>query len=291
MVRVLSGLIAAVGLVTAVLLGRGAWRSSVRTRLRDARPRAGRRLPARVRVPVARALDDAQIAVSPEDALVVAGVGVAVSALVAGAMAPALVAPAVVGSAVAGPIALVLARGRGRRRFLAALPGFVDLVAARLRSGHTLATALGDAATAGDPVAVDVRRVLRRIDHGEPLTAALGWWADDRDDDAVRAVAGALAVASTTGGAAADALEGLARSLRDQHGARAEAASLSAQARMSAVVVGAAPFAYLAFSSAVDPGAARVLVTTSVGRICLTLGIALDGLGALWMRRIVRSEP
>ncbi|MBM3659686.1 MAG: hypothetical protein FJW95_09310, partial [Actinobacteria bacterium] len=161
----------------------------------------------------------------------------------------------------------------------------------RLRSGHTLPTALVDAAEARDPVATDARRLLRRVEHGEPVVSALAWWADDRGDDAVRAVAGALAVATTTGGGAADALEGLARSLRDQHGARAEAAALSSQARMSAVVVGAAPFAYLAFSAAVDPGAARVLVATPVGRVCLALGIGLDAIGALWMRRIVRSEP
>ena len=278
-------------LVAAVVLGRVAWRAAARDRVRDARPRVGRRLPTVVRTPVARALADAQLELTPEDAARTAGVGTVVAGLLAAAMAPALAIPAVGVAAAAGPLALVLARGRGRRRFVAALPAFVDLVAARLRSGHTVPTALADAAASRDPVAVDAGRVLRRVAHGEPLTDALEWWAADRGDDAVRAVAGALAVAGTTGGGAADALEGLARSLRDQQGARAEAASLSAQARMSALVVGLAPFAYLLFSSAVDPGAARVLVATPVGRVCLVLGIGLDALGALWMRRIVRSEP
>ena len=278
-------------LVAAVVLGRVAWRAAARDRVRDARTRVGRRLPTVVRTPVARALADAQLELTPEDAARMAGVGTVVAGLLAAAMAPALAIPAVGVAAAAGPVALVLARGRGRRRFVAALPAFVDLVAARLRSGHTVPTALADAAASRDPVAVDAGRVLRRVAHGEPLTDALEWWAADRGDDAVRAVAGALAVAGTTGGGAADALEGLARSLRDQQGARAEAASLSAQARMSALVVGLAPFAYLLFSSAVDPGAARVLVATPVGRVCLVLGIGLDALGALWMRRIVRSEP
>ena len=278
-------------LVAAVVLGRVAWRAAARDRVRDARTRVGRRLPTVVRTPVARALADAQLELTPEDAARMAGVGTVVAGLLAAAMAPALAIPAVGVAAAAGPLALVLARGRGRRRFVAALPAFVDLVAARLRSGHTVPTALADAAASRDPVAVDAGRVLRRVAHGEPLTDALEWWAADRGDDAVRAVAGALAVAGTTGGGAADALEGLARSLRDQQGARAEAASLSAQARMSALVVGLAPFAYLLFSSAVDPGAARVLVATPVGRVCLVLGIGLDALGALWMRRIVRSEP
>jgi tight adherence protein B len=244
-----------------------------------------------VRVPLVRALEEAQVALAPEDAVAAALTGVAVVGLVAGALNPVLAVPAALAAAVAGPVGLGLARGRGQRRFVAALPEFVDLVAARLRSGHTVATALIDAVATRGPVAADVGRVLRRVELGESLADALAWWSDERRLDAVRAVAGALVVASGTGGAAADALEGLARSLRDQLGARAEAAALSSQARMSAVVVGAAPIAYVAFASAVDPDAAAVLVTTPVGRACLVIGLGLDLLGVAWMRRIVRSEP
>ena len=275
----------------AVLLARAARRDPTRTRARGTRPRHQRMLPRAVRGPLARALDDAHIAVTPEDAVAAAGTAVVVVGLLAGAFSPALAVPAALAVTAGAPVALVMARGRGQRRFVAALPGFVDLVAARLRSGHTVATALADAATHRDVVAPDVDRVLRRVDLGEPLADALAWWADDRRHDAVRAVAGSLAVAATTGGAAADALEGLARSLRDQLGARAEAAALSSQARMSAVVVGAAPVAYVAFASAVDPSAASALVTTPTGRVCLVAGLGLDLLGVLWMRRIVRSEP
>jgi Flp pilus assembly protein TadB len=64
---------------------------------------------------------------------------------------------------------------------------------------------------------------------------------------------------------------------------------LSAQTRLSAVVVGAAPLGYLAFSALVDPRSLGVLVGTGVGRVCLVVGLALEGLAALWMRRIVRS--
>ena len=286
----LSVACALAGLLTAAVLARAAWRDPTRTRLRNARPRARRTLPASVRVPLARALDEAQVGLSPEDAVGAAATAVVVVAFLASAFSLTLAIPAGLAAAVGGPVALVLARGRGQRRFVAALPGFVDLVAARLRSGHTVATAIADAAEADDPVAPDVRRVLRRVGLGEPLETSLEWWASDRRHDAVRAVAGALAVAAATGGAAADALEGLARSMRDQLGARAEAAALSAQARMSAVVVGVAPIAYVAFASAVDPGASAVLVTTPLGRICLVTGLGLDALGALWMRRIVRSE-
>ena len=67
----------------------------------------------------------------------------------------------------------------------------------------------------------------------------------------------------------------------------AEARSLSAQARLSAVVVGAAPLGYLAFSALVDPAAVTALVDTGVGRVCLVLGLGLEALAGLWIRRIL----
>lgn len=215
--------------------------------------------------------------------------GVAVSTT--SAISVTLVPVVVVALAAAVPVGFAWARARGERAFGTALPAFVELVAARLRSGHTVTTALSEAGGRADPVAADARRVMRRVELGSTLADSLTRWADERGGDAVRAVAGALAVAAETGGAAAGALEGLARSLRDQLGARAEAAALSAQARLSALVVGGAPLAYLVFAAAVDPASVTTLVTSGPGRVCLALGLGLDVLGALWMRRIVRSEP
>ncbi len=283
--------LAGLGLVGAVALARRAQRAPVRRRVADTRTRPDRLLPARVRAPLARALLDAQSPLSPEDAVTTVAASVAAVTIPIGVLAPTLVPLVVVAGLAAGPVLLVTARGRVRRRYLTDLPGLVELLAARLRSGHTVPTALADAAAGPGPVAVDLRGLLARLDHGEPLAAALAWWAERRGLDPVRAVAGALAVAAETGGAAADALDGLARSLRDHLGARAEADAQSAQARLSAVVVGAAPLGYLAFSAAVDPGSVGLLLTTGVGRVCLVLGLGLDALAVWWMRRIVRSEP
>ena len=187
------------------------------------------------------------------------------------------------------PVGLALARGRAQRAYIAALPGFVELVAAQLRSGHTVSSALLELSERPGPIAPDLARMQQRIALGATFDDALSRWADERALEPVRAVAGAFAVANETGGAAAAALDGLARSMRDLLGAQAEAAALSAQARLSAVVVGAAPVAYLVFATAADPRSATMLVTTSTGRICLALGLAFDATGAWWMRRIVMS--
>jgi tight adherence protein B len=102
-------------------------------------------------------------------------------------------------------------------------------------------------------------------------------------------VGGALALAVTVGGASASALEGLGESLRTRDATIREARALSAQARLSAWVVGAAPVAYLGFVGLADPGAVDTLLTTTAGRACLVAGLVLEGLAALWMRALLRS--
>jgi tight adherence protein B len=185
----------------------------------------------------------------------------------------------------------------GRRRcdaaVLGALPDVLDRVAGGLRAGAAPMAALAEVAGGPDlpPVlAADLARIVERAEqHG--LDPALAAWAEERPLPAIAATAAALQVTAGAGGPAAPALEGLATGLRDRHDAAGEAAALSAQARLSAIVVGASPLASLALSLLVDRRVAPTLMSTSSGRACLLTGAALEALAAAWMRRILRVQP
>ena len=173
--------------------------------------------------------------------------------------------PGVLLALAAGPVGLHVARGRARRRYAAAVPAALEQLAAALRGGASPAEAVASVGETNGPVAADLRRVTARADLGLGLADALAAWPVDRPTSSVRAAAGALAVAAGVGGRAAPALDGLAASLRERLGAVAEARSLSAQARLSAVVVGAGPLAYLGLTALVDPSSVAALVETSAG--------------------------
>jgi len=182
--------------------------------------------------------------------------------------------------------------GRRRREVVVvgALPDLLERVAGGLRAGSAPLVALAEAAAGADlpaALAADLARVVERVEEGG-FEAALSAWAEERPHPAVGAAAAALQVTATTGGPAAPALEGLAAGLRDRHDAVAEVAALSAQARLSAVVVGAAPLVSLLLSLLVDRRVAPTLIGTPSGRACLLIGLTLEALAALWMRRIVR---
>jgi tight adherence protein B len=242
-----------------------------------------------VRALLGTALRDADLAWTPEEAVEYWAIGAAAVGLGAAALSPVFAVPALVAVGVGGPVGLFVGRSRRERVFAAQLPVALEQVAAELRGGGTVAIAVERLATASGPVADDLGRVHGRTVLGLPLAEALAGWPTDYEGPGVRAAAGALAVAATMGGRAADALDGLASSLRDRLDAVAEARSLSAQARLSAVVVGAAPLGYLAFSALVDPAAVTALVDTGVGRVCLVIGLGLEALAGGCIRHILRS--
>ncbi len=249
-----------------------------------------RRLPPRAGARIERALDAAAIDVAVERALstwlwiitiaAVAGYGF-------GGLQVALGLAAL--AAIVAPAAVVTMRERRGRLIAAAVPETLERVASELRSGGTVATAIEAIAVGDGPIAPDMSRVETRMKLGASISEALAAWSGERAVAGVAASAGALVLCASVGGRSADALDGLATSLRDRLAVAAETRALSSQARMSALVVGGAPVAYIAWSGLVDPHALHVLTGTLFGRVCLVAGLGLEGLGGWWMRGIVRA--
>ncbi len=279
---------ALIGLLLTVGLARAASRTEPRSRVRAMRP-AARLLPPGFRAVVAARLVRAELALDPEAAVRWWAVGVGVAVWFAMVLAPTLVLPAFVAGAAAGPVALALRTGRADRAARGALPGILDHVVAHLRAGGTVHEAVHALARRPGPLATDFRRLAARLSLGSSMDDALERWGSERPVAGVRATAGALAMVVAVGGSAASPLEGLARSLRDDEAAAGEAKALSAQSRLSAIVVGVGPIAYLVFSTATDPASARVLVSTPVGVSCLVVGLTLEFLAALWMRALLKD--
>lgn len=279
--------VAVIGGGAVVALVRVARRFAVADRLR---PAAGRRtLPGAVRRPLLRALDDAASSSTPEHAVEVWLLATGIAAVVGVGLAPATGVLAALGGVIGGPVALRLGRHRRERLVASAVPDALEQIGSELRAGGTVASALTGIAYGDGALASDIARVETRVRLGAALPDALRSWARERRAVGVEVAAGALSLSATVGGPAADALDGLASSLRARLSVFAEARALSAQARYSAWVIALAPVGYLVSTAVVDPRSVRVLVGTAAGRVCVVLGLGLELLGAMWMRAIVRA--
>lgn len=177
-----------------------------------------------------------------------------------------------------------------RRAYDRALPELLEAIARHLRGGASLRVSVLDGATAvPSEVALAFGSLADAAASGAPIVEAAQGWARARPDAGTRLAAAALALGATTGGAPARSLDAVAATLRDRLALAGEASASSAQARLSAAVVGGAPLAFAALAAGLDAHSVSFLFTTPLGGACLAGGIGLDALGLWWMRRIVEG--
>jgi tight adherence protein B len=220
----------------------------------------------------------------------------ALGATVAGIGGGMLVGPAVtllVGATLlVTPLVLapVLRRRRVRRRD-ALLPDWLEQLASALRAGASPSGAVSaTAASAPWPLREDLERLDRSVRHGAGLGEGLQAWRSGVDaTPAVVLVASALDLGLRSGGELARSVDRMAATLRDRAEAQAEVRALATQARASATLLALAPLGFALLLATIEPAMVRFLVTTPIGWACLVGGLALEGLGAAWMARIMAS--
>jgi len=170
------------------------------------------------------------------------------------------------------------------------LPALLEDVARGVRAGSSLRQACAEAAAAlGDPAATGLATAVADAGRGQPLAGAFTTWAAATTAPEERLAAGALALAATAGGPQARAVDGVATTLRERRAVTAEIRAQSAQARLSAVVIGALPAVFLVWAVATDRRTAAFLVAGPAGWACLGAGLGLELVGAIWMRRLLRE--
>ena len=196
-------------------------------------------------------------------------------------------------------IALVIAgvvRTIRRRRALAVSPVMVEerfadavgALAAAVRSGASLTQAVRYAMTeAAPPVRDDLTRIVAQLDTGIALEQALRSWPDLRPSANVELVVGALELHRRSGGDLPAVLDQVVGAIRDRVSITREVRSLTAQARMSAWILGCLPVGFFAFLWLTSRRDIEGAMSTPVGIACVLAGLFLE-LGAFaWIRKLL----
>src|ERR671911_579032 len=214
--------------------------------------------------------------------VVVAALGAAATALPSWARALQIRARLAAESATGSP-----SQGQVRRRPPAPAP---VLVAGALRSGSSLPVALGEAGHAtSHPLGPELVGLANEAAQGRPMAAVLDRWTHDHDDRDTRLAATALALSAAVGATPARAVDGVAATVRERLDPAAERPALGSPARASAVVLSIAPAAFAVLLGVSDGAAARFLLRTPAGWLCLAVGLGVDAGGAWWMARLTRG--
>lgn len=237
-------------------------------------------------------LDDAALPVPHEIAWTAGCCATALAVVIAAALGGPPAALVVAGaSATAAATAVAARRGAAGRLVERALPDALDGVARALRGGATTRQALSEVAvTTPGRLGHELQRAVAQVRAGSGLEAALLALQARRPEPSVRLAVAALLLGAEAGGAHARALEGVAASVRARCGVVAEVRALGSQARLSALVIAAAPLGFTGLAVGTDRTSATFLLRTPLGLTCLALGLALDAAGAWWMHRLAQVD-
>lgn len=243
----------------------GATRRSFDARL-GIRPRPAARMPLSPRtIGVLTAMLGILVAVGPVAMLGAAAVGILVARILA-----------------------VRRKAAARRRTDEQLADAVAAVSAGLRAGFSLTQALAYAREETQrPLRDDLAQLVGRIEVGTPVPDALFDWAEDLDSEDARLVAGVLDLHRRSGGDLPSVLDGVVATLRERRAAYREVRALTAQARLSGLILGLLPVGFFGFLLLTSRSEMVGAIATPLGRTAVVIGLTLEALAFLWIRRLL----
>lgn len=164
----------------------------------------------------------------------------------------------------------------------------VAAMASALRAGQSVSQAIAFAETeSARPLRTSLETMNRALDLGEPLDQALDGWSGEVDTDDSRLVAGVLQLHRRSGGDLPSVLDQVAGTLRERQAANREVRALTAQARLSGVILGILPVGFFAFLLLTSRDQIEGAFRTPAGIAALSVGVLLEAGAFAWIRKLL----
>jgi tight adherence protein B len=107
------------------------------------------------------------------------------------------------------------------------------------------------------------------------------------DSDDFTWVAQAIAIHREVGGNLAEVLDAVGHTIRERNQIRRQVKALSAEGKLSAIVLGALPFAIIGFISMTNPGYLAGFTESAAGYGMMAAIVVLMLLGGFWLKKTV----
>ena len=180
---------------------------------------------------------------------------------------------------------------RRSKRFAAQLPDVLKLLAGSLRAGFSLLQGL-DAIVeqVSDPIQRELRRALAASRLGAPIEDALTEMADRVGSQDFAWTVMAIRIQREVGGNLAQILDTVWDTMIQRQRLRREVKTLTAEGRMSGIILVALPIVIGGFIYLVNRPYIRELFATRPGQLMVGGAVIMELLGTWWMYRTVQIE-
>jgi tight adherence protein B len=183
------------------------------------------------------------------------------------------------------------AGGREKKKFERQLPDTLTLLSTSLRAGYSLLQATEAVASeAQNPTAREFGRAIAEARLGVSVPDSLQSIVDRTQSKDFEWAVMAIEIQREVGGNLAEVLQTVADTMRARNRLKGEIRALTAEGRISAIVLGALPFGMFLFLWTSNRAYLEPLLDATFGRIMIASGLLLMAGGVFWLKKIVDIE-
>ena len=178
---------------------------------------------------------------------------------------------------------------RRMEKFQRQLPDALDLIARALKAGHAFTAGLkmvGD--EMGEPLGTEFQKTLHEINFGVSVPDALKSLPNRVDCPDLKYFIISVILQRETGGNLAEILEKIAYLIRERFKLQGRIRVLSAEGKLSAIILIAIPFVVALALYFLNPGYIQILFTDPLGKVLITLALLMMIIGILVMKRMIQ---
>lgn len=151
-------------------------------------------------------------------------------------------------------IVLAAIREERTKKLVGQLPDALDLMARGLRAGHPLNTSIATVAeTMPDPIGTEFGVVVDLVTYGDDIVTAMNKMAERNPNEDFRYLAAAIAIQHGSGGNLGRVLTVLSQTIRGRMMMRRKIKAMSAEGRISALILSVIPFLMVGLNSIITP--------------------------------------
>lgn len=237
-------------------------------------------------------LDQADLKLRAQEAVIFTSAGLFVTVVLGFALGGPLVALSALLIGALVPFALLSQLGSRRRSaFNGQLPDTLQLLASSLRAGYSLLQGLDAVAQeVSDPTGRELRRVVLETRLGRDMELALEDLATRMQSRDFDWVVMAIRIQREVGGNLAELLTSVADTMISRERLRREVSALTAEGRLSAIIVGALPLVIGVIIAVINPGYMNILFTNGLGKLMILAATVLTLAGFVWMKKTIEID-
>ncbi|MBN1781047.1 type II secretion system F family protein [bacterium] len=188
-------------------------------------------------------------------------------------------------------IHLQIQRSKRLKAFIRAFPDSIDMMASAIRAGHAFNQAMHLVGNeAPDPVGMEFKRTYEQYNLGLNLKDVLLEMTERVDSQDLKLFVTAILLQKETGGNLTEILDKISYTIRERFKLIGQIKTFTAQGRMSAIVLGCLPVAFVAILSGLNPEYLEPMFHDKLGHWLILISAFLQVFGFLVINRIVRIK-